>query len=146
MNKHYNKLSKPLLIATLVVVISLFLFCDPLIKDTNSHPDNLMSVNASMIGNIILVFMLAAIVSFLICDFIVRYAHLHQHLTADPFTGKVQAFHLEPTPRIAGVAIFIAALSGCALSCSFEETQLYKNFCFMSLIMASIPVFCGGIN
>ena len=145
MNKHYNQLSKPLLIATLAVVISLFLFCDPLIKDTNSHPDNLMSVNASMIGNIILVFMLAAIVSFLICDFIVRYAHLHQHLTADPFTGKVQAFHLEPTPRIAGVAIFIAALSGCALSCSFEETQLYKNFCFMSLIMASIPVFCGGL-
>lgn len=145
MNNMTNKLSRPVLITTLAVVISLFFFCDPLIKDVDSHTENLMSMNASMIGNIILVFMLASIVSFLICDLLVRYAHLHQHLTADPFTGKVQAFHLEPTPRIAGVAIFIAALLGCALSCSFEETQLHKNFCFISLIMASIPAFCGGL-
>ncbi|MSP86328.1 MAG: hypothetical protein EXR38_01540 [Methylotenera sp.] len=141
----YNRLSKPVSIATLGVVTSLFLFCDPLIKEVGSHPDNLMPVNASMIGHIILVFMLATIVSFLLCDLLVRYAHLHQHLTADPFIGKVQAFHLEPTPRIAGVAIFIATLSGCSLSCVLEETQLHKNFFLISLIMASIPAFCGGL-
>ena len=145
MNNISNKLSKPVLIATLAVVVSLLLFCEPFIKDIDSHPDILMTANASMIGNIILVFILAAIVSFFICNFLVRYAHLHEHLTADPFIGKVQAFHLEPTPRIAGIAIFIAALSGFALSYSFEETQPHRNLLFLALIVSSIPAFCGGL-
>lgn len=140
-----SRFSLPFLVLILAVVMSLFLSCDPFIKNTDSQAHTLIPANVLSVGNLVLILMMGFMVSFLICGVLVRYAHLHVHLTGDPFTAKPQAFHLEATPRVAGIAIFIAALSACALFGSYEEPKPHKNLLFLALIVSSIPAFCGGV-
>jgi UDP-GlcNAc:undecaprenyl-phosphate GlcNAc-1-phosphate transferase len=143
LTKYSYGFSSPLLSLVLAVLTSFFLFFDPFIQHADSHTLGLMPADASTLENALLIFSLAFIASTLICALLVRYAHLHVHLTGDPFTAKPQAFHLEATPRIAGIAIFMAALIGCASIGSYGEP--YKNFLFLALMVCSIPVFCGGL-
>ena len=135
------------LIAFYLLWVLFFLFFDSAFKNIDIHLDNSIQLptDVLMVENMIWVFIFSTIASFLISGLIVRLANHHQLLATDRFIGKVQAFHLTPTPRIAGIAIFIAALSGSVLWSSLDETQLYKNLCFISLIIASIPAFCGGL-
>lgn len=50
---------------------------------------------------------LTVLVAFALSQALVLSAHKHGHLTMD-LPGAVQKFHLDPTPRVGGVAIYIA--------------------------------------
>lgn len=89
--------------------------------------------------------MLSLVLSFLISLFItlmlVRYAHLHQHLSADSYLNGVQKFHARPVPRIGGLAILIGFI--------FSAAQLRQNYFAISnaillLAACSLPAFLSG--
>ncbi|HEY8356106.1 MAG TPA: glycosyl transferase 4 family protein, partial [Ramlibacter sp.] len=51
--------------------------------------------------------LLTVTLSYAVAQALVLSAHKHGHLTMD-LPGAVQKFHLDPTPRVGGVAIYIA--------------------------------------
>ena len=57
----------------------------------------------------LLFLVLSGLASGFACYLIVRYKHLHAHLTDDSVSGP-QKFHAVPTPRIGGLAILIGLL------------------------------------
>lgn len=54
--------------------------------------------------------LISFIVSFIATLLIIRFDHLHAHLSGDHDTGGVQKFHVHSVPRIGGVGIMIAVL------------------------------------
>lgn len=73
---------------------------------------------------------------------LIRYLHLHQHLSGDSATQGPQKFHMELTPRIGGIPILIGFSLGLAVTWS-------GNILVAKLIMpwlyAIAPVFLAGI-
>lgn len=85
---------------------------------------------------------IAFLISLLGTFFIVRYKHLHLHLTADSDLFGVQKFHAIPVPRIGGVPIFIATLG----ALSFKYFQSIDVGLFgLILIFCSLPAFLAGL-
>lgn len=85
---------------------------------------------------------LSFLVSLAAIFFIVRYRHLHLHLTADSDLSGVQKFHKIPVPRVGGVGIFIGTL--CALS--FKYFQSIEVGLFgLTLMFSSLPAFLAGL-
>lgn len=81
------------------------------------------------------------IVSFCITMLVVRYAHLHSHLSGDADLSGAQKFHTKPVPRIGGSGIAVAlVLNGIAL----WMARAYQFQEYALLIGASIPAFFGG--
>lgn len=73
---------------------------------------------------------------------LIRYLHLHQHLSCDPSQLGPQKFHLGLTPRIGGIPI----LFGCATGMVMGWWNDFFAFDFaLSWFMASAPIFCAGI-
>lgn len=85
-------------------------------------------------------FFLAAVVSGFVAWLIVRFDHLHSHLSADHDLTGVQKFHDVPVPRIGGVAL-LAGLSSAfvVLGLSLDETRYFW------LLLVAAPAFFGGI-
>ena len=83
------------------------------------------------------------LLSFVFNLLIIRYEHLHGHITADHDLGGVQKFHVRPVPRIGGIGIVVGALAG-LLAKHFNESPEAANQGFL-LIGASIPVFIAGL-
>lgn len=78
-----------------------------------------------------------------VCWFIVRYEHLHAHLTHDHIDAGPQKYHAVPTPRIGGLAIIVALLvASSLLSYAYGMTtaRIYGI-----LLLASAPAFFGGL-
>jgi UDP-N-acetylmuramyl pentapeptide phosphotransferase/UDP-N-acetylglucosamine-1-phosphate transferase len=87
--------------------------------------------------SLILAFLVSLIANF----FIVRYKHLHLHLTADSDLSGVQKFHTIAVPRIGGAAIFIGALG----ALSFKYFQNIDVGLFgLILLFCSLPAFLAG--
>jgi UDP-GlcNAc:undecaprenyl-phosphate GlcNAc-1-phosphate transferase len=57
----------------------------------------------------------AFLVSLISCLLIIRYQHLHSHVTGDSDLSGPQKFHHNIVPRIGGVAIFLGLLTGSAV-------------------------------
>lgn len=73
---------------------------------------------------------------------IIRFDHLHVHLSGDHDTGGVQKFHAQPVPRIGGVGIMLALMTeGGGLL--FRQSDL--GVPFMLMLVASMPAFLGGL-
>jgi UDP-N-acetylmuramyl pentapeptide phosphotransferase/UDP-N-acetylglucosamine-1-phosphate transferase len=73
---------------------------------------------------------------------IVRYKHLHIHLTADSDLSGVQKFHAIVVPRIGGIAIFVGILS----ALSFRYFQSIEVGIFgLTLLLCSLPAFLAGL-
>ena len=85
---------------------------------------------------------IAFLISLVITFFIVRYKHLHLHLTADSDLTGVQKFHVIPVPRIGGAAIFIGTLG--ALSFKYFQNVEAGLFC-LTLLFCSLPAFLAGL-
>mgnify|MGYP001051147668 CR=1 FL=1 len=90
--------------------------------------------------------MTAIILSFLIstltCFFIIRYSHLHKHLTSDPVKGGPQKFHTRPTPRISGVAIVAGMLASAGIFMWQERPFVTET---LLLLGCSLPAFLSGL-
>jgi len=89
-----------------------------------------------MITPLILGFLMSAI----LCSLIIRYQHLHAHLTTDGTVGP-QKFHRKATPRVGGVPIFISLLFIWLYLKISDNTPSFDP----PLLLAAGPVFVMGL-
>jgi UDP-N-acetylmuramyl pentapeptide phosphotransferase/UDP-N-acetylglucosamine-1-phosphate transferase len=80
------------------------------------------------------------LISTFLCLLIIRYQHLHAHLTTDGTVGP-QKFHCKATPRVGGVPIFISMVFvWIYIKLSNEMTSFDPP-----LLFAAMPVFFMGL-
>lgn len=79
------------------------------------------------------------IVSFVIAQALVLSAHKHGHLTMD-LPGAVQKFHLDPTPRVGGIAIYVAVTVAWILLPGRTEGHLLAT-----VLLAGMPALFIGL-
>ena len=84
----------------------------------------------------------AFLVSLVVTLLVVRYEHLHAHVTADHDLDGVQKFHATPVPRVGGVGVMIGILCG-EVAKLFLEPEV-AGFGFL-VIVATIPAFAAGL-
>ena len=90
--------------------------------------------------------MVAVFATFLIACFltalIIRYRFLHETLSADVDFDSPQKFHTIPTPRIGGLAIFVALFCGALIRLFYD----YPSGIFsLQLLALSCPAFLFGL-
>lgn len=88
-------------------------------------------------------FLMAMLASLALCFTIIRYEHLHAHLSHDACNSGPQKFHVSPTPRIGGVSIILGFLAGYVTIYKISGEQAPSEF-FM-LLAAAMPAFLGGL-
>jgi UDP-GlcNAc:undecaprenyl-phosphate GlcNAc-1-phosphate transferase len=107
----------------------------------NAAPPQALSIEHISTGFIGL--LAAAVVAWLACYFIIRYEHLHAHLSHDHTDSGPQKYHAQPTPRIGGLALAPALLTAwAALTLSGQSLNLNA---LGLLMLAALPAFLGGI-
>ncbi len=86
------------------------------------------------------------VISFLACVLftlmIVRYNHLHAHLTSDSDLSGIQKFHTIAVPRVGGVSIILGILF--ALSFCYVQNAEVGLFGLL-LIVSALPAFLFGL-
>lgn len=85
---------------------------------------------------------LSFLISFFVALLVIRYSHLHPHLTADSDLLGVQKFHTSPVPRIGGVAIILGVLL--ALCLRYFQNLEVGTFGLL-LIVSALPAFFSGL-
>lgn len=84
----------------------------------------------------------AFLVSLIVTLLVLRYEHLHSHLSADHDLSGVQKFHVAPVPRVGGIGVLIGLFFG-AVAQRFTETSS-SNLGYL-LIVATLPAFLAGL-
>jgi len=84
----------------------------------------------------------AFLLSLLLTFILVRYSFLHNSFSADYDLDGVQKFHVNPVPRIGGVAL-VFGLVGAFIVRYLKDPDV-ANFCFLLLISA-MPAFLFGL-
>jgi len=77
--------------------------------------------------------------SYVVAQALVLSAHKHGHLTMD-LPGAVQKFHLDPTPRVGGIAIYVAITVGWILLPGAAEAKLLGT-----TLLAGMPALLVGL-
>jgi UDP-N-acetylmuramyl pentapeptide phosphotransferase/UDP-N-acetylglucosamine-1-phosphate transferase len=85
------------------------------------------------------VFTVTVALSLVIAQALVLSAHKHGHLTMD-LPGAVQKFHFEPTPRVGGIAIYVAITAAWILLPGLAEGQLLAT-----VLLAGMPALLIGL-
>jgi UDP-N-acetylmuramyl pentapeptide phosphotransferase/UDP-N-acetylglucosamine-1-phosphate transferase len=100
-------------------------------------------VSGEQIKYSLLVLLSAALIAWLSGYLIVRYEHLHAHLSHDHTDSGPQKYHAQPTPRIGGIALALGLLAaGGVMLVSNNQLPLTG---YGLLLVAAIPAFAGGI-
>ena len=90
--------------------------------------------------------MLALTISFLtslvITLVVIRYQHLHGHLTADHDLYGVQKFHSRPVPRIGGLGVFVGVAVGLLTKWWDDDPVATPN---LILLACALPAFATGL-
>lgn len=84
----------------------------------------------------------AFLVSLIVTLLVVRYEHLHAHITADHDMDGVQKFHATAVPRVGGIGVVAGLLCG-ELAKFILEPEV-AGFGFL-VILAAIPAFAAGL-
>lgn len=79
--------------------------------------------------------------SFIATLLIIRYQHLHGHLSADNDLSGPQKFHLDIVPRIGGISIALGLLIAEIIRLKNASPQNIE----IKLLMCSIPTFAVGL-
>lgn len=82
----------------------------------------------------------ALIVAFVLAQALVLSAHKHGHLTMDLPSG-VQKFHSQPTPRVGGIAIYIAMAAAYMILPRGDEGKLLSL-----VLLAGMPALVVGLT
>lgn len=82
---------------------------------------------------------LTVLVAYALAQALVLSAHKHGHLTMD-LPGAVQKFHFDPTPRVGGVAIYIAVVLAWLWAPGAGERKLLTT-----LVLAGMPALFIGL-
>lgn len=77
------------------------------------------------------------------CWIILKYEHLHAHLSHDHTDTGPQKFHTEPTPRIGGIGIAAGLLTAGGLLMLANQLSYQREYGL--LLVAGIPAFLGGL-
>ena len=85
---------------------------------------------------------IAFLTSLLITLLVIRYQHLHAHVTADHDLEGVQKFHATPVPRIGGVGVFLGILGGLLAKVWVEDPVAEPN---LVLLACALPAFGAGL-
>ena len=80
------------------------------------------------------------VASFVVAQALVMSAHKHGHLTMD-LPGAVQKFHSQPTPRVGGIAIYIAVTSAWLFVATPQEASLIAI-----LLVGGMPALFIGLK
>lgn len=86
--------------------------------------------------------LIALFVSLIGCLLIIRFQHLHKHVTGDTDLSGVQKFHIKAVPRIGGLPIFIAI--GYALIPRWTNDLNVASFATL-LLVSALPCFLTGL-
>jgi len=86
-----------------------------------------------------LVLALTSLVSLVLAQALVLSASKHGHLTMDLPSG-VQKFHFDPTPRVGGIAIYVALVAAWVLLPGSEERKLLST-----VVLAGMPALLVGL-
>jgi len=81
------------------------------------------------------------LVSLLFSLWLIRYKHLHAHLSSDSDLGGIQKFHSGPVPRIGGLGIFLGLFL--AFCIRYEQNPELGVFSLL-LITSALPIFILG--
>lgn len=84
----------------------------------------------------------AFLLSLIVTLLVVRYEHLHAHVTADHDLNGVQKFHAAPVPRVGGVGVVFGLIGG-ELAKLFLEPEV-GGFGLL-VIVAATPAFAAGL-
>jgi len=79
------------------------------------------------------------VASLLVAQGLVLSAHKHGHLTMD-LPGAVQKFHSDPTPRVGGIALYLAMTGAWIFVATPGETSLLST-----LLLAGMPALLVGL-
>ncbi|MDD5247881.1 MAG: glycosyltransferase [Rhodocyclaceae bacterium] len=74
---------------------------------------------------------------------IIRYEHLHAHLSHDHVGSGPQKYHTQPTPRIGGLAVMVGLLVAGGVMLFVDTLPNEREFGL--LLFAGIPAFLGGL-
>jgi UDP-N-acetylmuramyl pentapeptide phosphotransferase/UDP-N-acetylglucosamine-1-phosphate transferase len=88
-----------------------------------------------------LAFAIAFVLSLVVTLLVVRYSHLHEHMTADYDLDGVQKFHASPVPRVGGLGLVIGLVG--ALGARFIQNQEVGGFGLL-LLLSAAPAFGFG--
>jgi len=86
--------------------------------------------------------LIALFVSLAGCLLLIRYQHLHKHVTGDTDLKGIQKFHINAVPRIGGVPIIIAI--ACALIPRWTNDLTVATFATL-LLASALPCFLVGL-
>lgn len=84
---------------------------------------------------------IAFVLSLVATLLVVRYSHLHEHMTADHDMEGVQKFHASPVPRVGGLGLVIGLIG--AFGFRYFQNQEVGKFGLL-LLVAAIPAFGFG--
>ena len=84
---------------------------------------------------------IAFVLSLVTTLLVVRYSHLHEHMTADHDMDGVQKFHSTPVPRVGGLGLVIGLLG--ALSVRYFQNEQVGTFGLL-LLLSAVPAFALG--
>ena len=90
-----------------------------------------------------LAFLAAACGAWLVCWLIVKYEHLHAHLSHDHTDSGPQKFHAVPTPRIGGIGVTVGLIASGGIMMLSAHLPYEREFGL--LLLAGIPAFLGGL-
>ena len=84
---------------------------------------------------------LTLIVSFLTCYLLVNFQHIHAHISTDHVASGPQKMHASATPRIGGLPVMLAVVTG-MVYLYFSEQQTNSWYFLCSLL----PVWLAGMT
>lgn len=104
----------------------------------------------------LLLLVFSALGSWLTAWLIMRYEHLHAHISHDHADTGPQKYHENPTPRIGGVAVMMGLLAALSIplvagfASATEDVFALHDAQFLALsfgllLLASLPAFLGGL-
>ena len=85
---------------------------------------------------------IAFLTSLVITLLVIRYQHLHAHVTADHDLEGVQKFHATPVPRIGGIGVYLGILVGLLAKWWTDDPVAASN---LILIACALPAFAAGL-
>jgi len=88
-------------------------------------------------------FLLAFLVSFLVSIALIRLSYQYKKLLTDSLHEGPQKFHQLPAPRLGGIALFLALLSGVILANLREEVFFKKEYTLLFIV--GLPAFLAGL-
>jgi UDP-GlcNAc:undecaprenyl-phosphate GlcNAc-1-phosphate transferase len=110
---------------------------------TSPIPDKVFAAAEALWGLVPLI--VACMACWLTCLLILRYQHLHAHLSHDQVDSGPQKFHAVPTPRIGGIGVLAGLLAGAGVVLFLRSVFSFSVIEFACLLLAGVPAFLGGI-